>query len=612
MNKKIGNTLLHSVLHRLESKEIDISTASVLLGVSERQIYRIKKVNTSQTDKKENKSKKPPSNKTNEATINKIINLYKTKYRQFSYIHFHEKLIENEKIDIKLKTVERILKSNNLISPFATKKTKRKIKEILQSINQATTQDNEQNLQENNNIIFDPHDIHNRHRHIENFGELLQMDARKDFYISDRKWTLHLAIDVASGIFVGAYFDFEETLHGYQHVLHQIITKYGIPKCILTDNRTVFEYIHKGSNQESKNTLIQFKYSCIQLGIKLNTTSVATYKSIIERANGIFGRRLPQELAINNIKSIEDANIFLKHYLDEMNEKFAHDYPGKNVFKKCPSIEILNNFIGTITRRMFDKAACIRFKNQYYYATIQNKIVAFVQGTKALLIHTFDGRIIIVVDSIAYDAINIEDYEYSAEKAENPENELFISKHMVSSTKYQKYKEKHISLWSYYSFEKYVNAELEFINRNYWHLTCRIVYIFTDIWPVAPHGYDIFKKYFQIILTDRGKEFKDPLGIELSPSGEVLCKVFYCDARQSQQKGKCEKNHEHFRVYYPKGTSFDMKKQEDINAVSLRVNNYPRDSLNWKSPFDVATVLFDKKILDLNELHKLVTEDFKL
>lgn len=467
MNKKINNVLLCSVLSRLENKEINVSTASILLGVTERQVYRLKKAKNTQTKKDESIAKKPPLNKTDQATIDKIIELYKTQYRSFSYIHFHEKLIENEKINIKLKTVERILKSHNLISPFATKKTRKKIKEILQSINQATTQDNEQNLQENNNIIFDPHDIHNRHRHIEDFGALLQMDARKDYYIEGHKWTLHLAIDVASGMFVGAYFDFEETLHGYQHVLHQIITKYGIPKCILTDNRTVFEYIHKGSNQESKNTLIQFKYSCIQLGIKLNTTSVATYKSIIERANGTFGRRLPQELLVNNIKSIEHANNFLERYLDEMNEKFAHEYNGKNVFKTSPNIEILNNFIGTITRRMFDKGACIRFKNQFYYATIQNKIVAFVQGTKALLIQTFDGRKIIVVDSIAYDAINIEDYEYSAEKAENPENELFISKHRVSSTDFAKYKEKHISSWNYYSFEKYVNAELEYIERNY-------------------------------------------------------------------------------------------------------------------------------------------------
>lgn len=291
-------------MEKLEAKEINISTASVLLGVTQRQIYNIKKRRKEGPLDIAIKPKKLPSNRTNQVTIDLVIELYKTKYRGFSYVHFTEKLSIEEHIDINIKTVERILKKAYLISPFANKKTKRFAKKSLQSMNQATTPDMmiEQNPLLDDNIIFNPHDIHNRHRHIENFGELIQMDARYDFYIEEEKWTLHLAIDVSSGDFVGAYFDIQETLKGYQHVLHQIVTKYGIPKCILTDNRTVFEYLDKKSSKESKETLIQFKYSCIQLGIKLNTTSVPTYKSIIERANGTFGRRLPQELRLKNIK----------------------------------------------------------------------------------------------------------------------------------------------------------------------------------------------------------------------------------------------------------------------------------------------------------------------
>lgn len=43
-------------------------------------------------------------------------------------MHFHEKLNEVEHIDINLKTVERMLMKENLISPFAAKKTKKKLK----------------------------------------------------------------------------------------------------------------------------------------------------------------------------------------------------------------------------------------------------------------------------------------------------------------------------------------------------------------------------------------------------------------------------------------------------------------------------------------------------
>ena len=121
-----------------------------------------------------------------------------------------------------------------------------------------------------------------------------------------------------------------------------------------------------------------------------------------------------------------------------------------------------------------------------------------------------------------------------------------------------------------------------------------------------------FKKYFQVILTDRGKEFKDPLAIEQAESGEELCKVFYCDSRQSQQKGKCEKNHEHFREKAPKGTSFDEYTQEEINNISLHVNNYPRPMLNMLSPYDILSIIVNKKILDLNTLHKIKIEDVNL
>ena len=72
------------------------------------------------------------------------------------------------------------------------------------------------------------------------------------------KWMLHLmngcpdrygiyilAIDDASGVVTGAWFDTQETLNGYYHVFEQILTDYGIPYKFLTDKRTVFTYKKK-------------------------------------------------------------------------------------------------------------------------------------------------------------------------------------------------------------------------------------------------------------------------------------------------------------------------------------------------------------------------------
>lgn len=126
-------------------------------------------------------------------------------------------------------------------------------------------------------------------------------------------------------------------------------------------------------------------------------------------------------------------------------------------------------------------------------------------------------------------------------------------------------------------------------------------------------GNDLFKETFECILTDRGRENKDPVSIETDPdSGEVLTRVFYCDARRSEQKGKCEKNHEHFREMVPKGRDMDRFGQKTIDHVSLQVNNYPRGSLNYHSPLSCTMNLLNKKVFELNNLQLLPTKKITL
>ena len=81
---------------------------------------------------------------------------------------------------------------------------------------------------------------HSRRPRCAYFGELQQMDATPYEWVHGQVWHLHLAIDDASGIVTGAWFDTQETLNGYYHVLEQILTDYGIPYKFLTDKRSVF------------------------------------------------------------------------------------------------------------------------------------------------------------------------------------------------------------------------------------------------------------------------------------------------------------------------------------------------------------------------------------
>jgi len=464
MNKKVDGEVLSSVVARLLEGSMTVATAAVILGVTERQVYKIKKAaKEGKPNIKPAAARKSPPNKTDQATSDRIIALYSSKYKGFSFAHFHEKLLGEEGVEVNFKTMTRILSKAGFVSPFAQKKTK---KAARVAASKGGGEIAEKGVAESR-AVFDDREIHNRHKHVADFGRLIQMDARTDYYAGDEKWTLHLAMDVASGVFVGAFFDVQETLWGYQNVLHQIALGFGLPKCILADNRTVFEYIRRDSDAESRNTLIQFRYSCIQLQIKLQTTSVATYKAMIERGNGTFGRRLPQEMRIRGIRTIDEANRYLSDFVASMNAKFSRPYPGCNVFRAPPDVATLNNAIGNVTRRIFDKAACIRYEKEFYIATGGGKMVAFCKGTKCLVVKTFDGRRIIVVDSVAYEATNIKDFDGSESKECNPEGERFLSEHKMSSSEFVDYRQRHLTAWSYGSFEKYVENELRQIENRF-------------------------------------------------------------------------------------------------------------------------------------------------
>ena len=151
----------------------------------------------------------------------------------------------------------------------------------------------------------------------------MEFDASEVTLCNGEVRTLHLDVDIGTSTFVGAYFDKVETLNGYLHALYQMLLNYGKPKIIRTDNRSGFRFGGYKSNPISLSKTT-FRFILDNLGIDLNTTSICTGKARIERANSTFQNRLPPELRMENIETIEEANMFLENtFLSKMNEKFA-------------------------------------------------------------------------------------------------------------------------------------------------------------------------------------------------------------------------------------------------------------------------------------------------
>ena len=205
-------------------------------------------------------------------------------------------------------------------------------------------------------------------------------------------WHLHLAIDDASGVVTGEWFDTQETLNGYYHVFEQILTNYGIPYKFLTDKRTVFTYKKKGALSDDKDTYTQFAYACKQLGTQLESSSVPQAKGRIERLNQALQSRLSIEFRLAGVTDINNAKEFIHSYIKRFNEKFALPLYGiKSVFEMQPSKEKINLTLAVLTERTVDSGHAIQFEKKFY-KMIDHKgsQIHYRKGTKVMLIKAFD------------------------------------------------------------------------------------------------------------------------------------------------------------------------------------------------------------------------------
>lgn len=118
-------------------------------------------------------------------------------------------------------------------------------------------------------------------------------------------------------------------------------------------------------------------------------------------------------------------------------------------------------------------------------------------------------------------------------------------------------------------------------------------------------GYEKFHELFPIILTDNGVEFSKPDEIEFNGYHVYKTKLFYCDPGHSEQKGKIENNHEYIRRFIPKGISFNIYNQDDINLMINHINSVKRDSLSGDNPYTLMKDFLPNKIIDLFDIQEI-------
>lgn len=379
-----------------------------------------------------------------------ILDLYRTKYQDCNLTHYSELLAEKEEIKVSISTITSILRKEYILSPKANRSSKKAVKKELKALQSKTKSKKKVAIIESS--ILDLDASHPRRPRCAYFGEMLQMDASLHLWFGETKTQLHIAVDDASGQLIGAYFDEQETLNGYYHVLHQVLSNHGIPYQFFTDRRTVFEYKKKHETSVEKDTFTQFGYACKQLGIDIRTSSVAQAKGRVERMFGTLQSRLPVELRLANVTSIQQANQFLLTYIKKFNKQFALPIDSiKSVFELQPDNDKINLTLAVLSSRKIDNGSCLKYQNEYYLpVNSQGVAVHHRKGTTSMVIRAFNGEL--------YSCIGEQVYALELLPEHKPSSKAFDLATIPEVPK-KKYIPPMNHPWRQASFEKYAKSQ---------------------------------------------------------------------------------------------------------------------------------------------------------
>jgi transposase len=286
------------VLERLEQGELTVGEAARVLGLSERQVQRIRwaVVDEGVRGVLHGNLGRAPWNRISDEIRERVVELRRTKYERFNDQHFAEKLSKAEKLLLSPRSVRRILREAGIAAVRKRRPRKHRRRR-------------ERRAQAGMMILWDG----SRHDWLEGRGPLMCLMG---------------AIDDATGeLLPGAHFVEQECAAGYLRVLLAIAQDKGLPLSAYMDQHgslkrndgywTLEEELH--GEQEPTHVGRALK----TLGVEIIYALSPQAKGRVERLWGTLQDRLCSELRLARAATVQEANRVLDAYRVEFNARFT-------------------------------------------------------------------------------------------------------------------------------------------------------------------------------------------------------------------------------------------------------------------------------------------------
>jgi len=383
--------------------KMTIREAAEISGLSERQWKRIKKGVKEQGDAfviNKNRGRKPHNAISDEVKAQVVALKNSDKYNKANFSHFQELIEEHESLRLSKSTVYRILISNGFTSP-------------------------KNHIHRNS---------HNRRKRKPRRGMLVIADASPHrWFFDDREFSLHGAVDDATGEILSLFFTPNECMEGYFEVIRDIVTIHGVPLALYVDRHTIFRSPNMDklsiedelSGKRIKDT--QFGRAMRELGINLIYAKTPQAKGRIERLWETLQSRLPVELNIAGIKSIEEANAFLKTFITKYNQKFAVEPKEPEIdFRSLDKSLNLDYILCTKETREVDNGSAFSYNNIFYRVIRNGKTMPIIPKAKVTVLQSHKIGIKVQYSGEIYDVEQLD---------EKPKKQPKIEEKTVKRTK---------------------------------------------------------------------------------------------------------------------------------------------------------------------------------
>jgi transposase len=282
---------LQDVLLKAMAKKISWADAAEIIGVSCRTMrrWRERMEEGGYSGLADRRKGKPSGKRVPLKTVEQVLALYRETYFDLNIRHFHEKLREEHRIELSYTFVQQALQGAGLVA-----RGKRRGK-------------------------------HRRRRERRVMpGMLLHIDGSKHQWFGDRRWhDLIVILDDATSEIYYAQLVEEESTRTVMAGLREVIETQGLFCSLYSDRGSHFFYTPKAGEKVDKQRPTQVGRALKELGVQMIPAYSPQARGRSERSFGTWQGRLPQELRLAGIETVEAANRFLKErYIAAFNEKF--------------------------------------------------------------------------------------------------------------------------------------------------------------------------------------------------------------------------------------------------------------------------------------------------